>query len=153
MYASIMGMTNSSDPALLPEGAAKEQNFVTPFIGQDMAFVAVATRTLLALRRGRVLLVISVTAFFAIVVTLCGLPWTAATEVLLARGDIIMLGAGIVGTSIALHLVKRGALFRRRGRGRDEGWLEGGILCDCKRIGPAHGIPGRDEREVVAIDW
>ena len=40
-----------------------------------MAFVAVgaATGTLLALLRGRVLLVISVSAFFAIVVTLCGL--------------------------------------------------------------------------------
>jgi hypothetical protein len=28
-----------------------------------------------------------------------------------------------------------------------------GILCDCKRIGPAQGIRGRDEREVVPIDW
>ncbi|MGZ6009089.1 MAG: FAD-dependent oxidoreductase, partial [Rhizomicrobium sp.] len=26
----------------------------------------------------------------------------------MARSDIIVLGAGIVGTSIALHLVKRG---------------------------------------------
>jgi hypothetical protein len=27
------------------------------------------------------------------------------------------------------------------------------IPCDCNRIGPAHGIPGDDEREVVPIDW
>ena len=30
MYASIMGMTNSSDSVLLVEAAAQEQNFVTP---------------------------------------------------------------------------------------------------------------------------
>ena len=30
MYESVMGMTNSSNPVLLPEAAAQEQNFVTP---------------------------------------------------------------------------------------------------------------------------
>jgi D-amino-acid dehydrogenase len=39
----------------------------------------------------------------------------------MARTDAIVLGAGIVGTSVALHLVKRGlsvALIDRRGPGR-----------------------------------
>jgi hypothetical protein len=27
------------------------------------------------------------------------------------------------------------------------------IMAPCKRIGPAHGVSGRDEREVVLIVW
>ena len=41
----------------------------------------------------------------------------------MARTDAIVLGAGIVGTSVALHLAKRGlsvALVNRRGRARNE---------------------------------
>ena len=40
----------------------------------------------------------------------------------MARTDVIVLGAGIVGTSIALHLAKRGlavALVDRRGPGEE----------------------------------
>src|SRR5262249_39653557 len=55
----------------------------------------------------------------------------AATEVLLARSDIIVLGAGIVGTSIALHLVKRGlsvTLIDRGEPGRGTSYGNAGII-------------------------
>ena len=41
----------------------------------------------------------------------------------MARTDVIVLGAGIVGTSVALHLVKRGlqvALVDRRAPGEEK---------------------------------
>jgi len=55
----------------------------------------------------------------------------AGTEVLLARTDIIVLGAGIVGTSIALSLVKRGltvALIDRAEPGRGTSYGNSGII-------------------------
>jgi len=55
----------------------------------------------------------------------------AGTEVLLARTDIIVLGAGIVGTSIALSLVKRGlavALIDRGEPGRGTSYGNSGII-------------------------
>jgi 2-polyprenyl-6-methoxyphenol hydroxylase-like FAD-dependent oxidoreductase len=56
-------------------------------------------------------------------------------EVVLARSDIIVLGAGIVGTSIALSLVKRGlavTLIDRSepGQGTSYGM---GIPVGCRR--------------------
>jgi D-amino-acid dehydrogenase len=48
-----------------------------------------------------------------------------------ARADIIVLGAGIVGTSIALHLVKRGAsvaLIDRGGPGEGTSYGNAGII-------------------------
>jgi len=55
----------------------------------------------------------------------------AATEVLVARTDIIVLGAGIVGSSVALHLVKRGlsvALVDRGGAGEATSYGNAGII-------------------------
>ncbi len=49
----------------------------------------------------------------------------------MARTDAIVLGAGIVGTSIALHLVKRGlsvALVDRRGTGEETSYGNTGVL-------------------------
>ena len=49
----------------------------------------------------------------------------------MARTDVIVLGAGIVGTSIALHLVKRGlsvALVDRGGPGRGTSYGNTGII-------------------------
>ena len=49
----------------------------------------------------------------------------------MARTDAIVLGAGIVGTSIALHLVKRGlsvALVDRRGPGEETSYGNAGVL-------------------------
>jgi D-amino-acid dehydrogenase len=49
----------------------------------------------------------------------------------MARTDVIVLGAGIVGTSAALHLVKRGlavALVDRRGPGEETSYGNTGII-------------------------
>src|SRR5438445_12489143 len=49
----------------------------------------------------------------------------------MARTDAIVLGAGIVGTSIALHLAKRGlsvALLDRRGPGEETSYGNAGII-------------------------
>lgn len=49
----------------------------------------------------------------------------------MARTDAIVLGAGIVGTSIALHLVKRGlavALIDRRGPGEETSYGNTGVI-------------------------
>jgi D-amino-acid dehydrogenase len=52
-------------------------------------------------------------------------------EVAVARADVVVLGAGIVGTSIALHLVKRGlsvALIDRGGAGEGTSYGNTGII-------------------------
>src|ERR1041385_2439860 len=49
----------------------------------------------------------------------------------MARTDAIVLGAGIVGTSVALHLVKRGlavALVDRRGPGEETSYGNAGVI-------------------------
>ena len=49
----------------------------------------------------------------------------------MARTDVIVLGAGIVGTSAALHLAKRGlavALVDRGGVGEETSYGNGGII-------------------------
>src|ERR1700759_2397062 len=49
----------------------------------------------------------------------------------MARSDVIVLGAGIVGTSVALHLAKRGlsvALVDRRGPGEETSYGNTGII-------------------------
>src|SRR6516164_5521642 len=53
------------------------------------------------------------------------------TEDLMARTDVLVLGAGIVGTSIALHLGKRGlavALIDRSGAGEGTSYGNAGII-------------------------
>src|SRR5438045_8918004 len=49
----------------------------------------------------------------------------------MARTDAIVLGAGIVGVSAALHLVKRGltvALVDRRGAGEETSYGNAGVI-------------------------
>ena len=49
----------------------------------------------------------------------------------MARTDAIVLGAGIVGTSVALHLAKRGlsvALVDRRGPGEETCYGNAGVI-------------------------
>ena len=49
----------------------------------------------------------------------------------MANTDVIVLGAGIVGTSIAFHLVKRGlavALIDRRGPGEETSYGNAGVI-------------------------
>ena len=49
----------------------------------------------------------------------------------MARTDVIVLGAGIVGTSIALHLAKRGssvALIERAGLGEQTSYGNAGVI-------------------------
>src|SRR6187431_510239 len=49
----------------------------------------------------------------------------------MARTDAIVLGAGIVGTSVALHLVKRGlsvALIDRQGAGEATSYGNAGVI-------------------------
>ena len=49
----------------------------------------------------------------------------------MARTDAIVLGAGIVGTSVALHLAKRGlavALVDRRGPGEETSYGNAGVI-------------------------
>src|SRR6184192_4382864 len=53
------------------------------------------------------------------------------TRTRMARTDAIVLGAGIVGTSIALHLAKRGlavALVDRRGPGEETSYGNAGVI-------------------------
>ena len=62
----------------------------------------------------------------------------------MARSDAIVLGAGIVGTSIALHLVKRGlsvALLDRRGPGEETSYGNAGVL-EGSTVFP-HAFPSR----------
>src|SRR5919201_1644810 len=49
----------------------------------------------------------------------------------MARTDAMVLGAGIVGTSVALHLIKRGlhvALVDRRGPGEETSYGNAGVI-------------------------
>ena len=49
----------------------------------------------------------------------------------MARTDAVVLGAGIVGTSVALHLVKRGlrvALIDRRAPGEETSYGNAGVI-------------------------
>ncbi len=62
----------------------------------------------------------------------------------MARTDVIVLGAGIVGTSAALHLAKRGlsvALVDRRGPGEETSYGNAGII-EGMTIFP-HPFPGK----------
>ncbi|HEY1748684.1 MAG TPA: FAD-binding oxidoreductase [Xanthobacteraceae bacterium] len=61
-------------------------------------------------------------------------------EVVLARTDIMVLGAGIVGASIAVHLVKRGlsvALIDRGGAGEGTSYGNAGIIEGNTILPPA----------------
>ncbi len=56
----------------------------------------------------------------------------------MARTDVIVLGAGIVGTSIALHLAKRGssvALIERAGVGEQTSYGNAGVI-ECNTVFP-----------------
>src|SRR5450631_3774493 len=58
----------------------------------------------------------------------------------MARTDAIVLGAGIVGTSIALHLVKRGlsvALVERAGVGEQTSYGNSGVIEGSTMLPPA----------------
>lgn len=58
----------------------------------------------------------------------------------MARTDAIVLGAGIVGTSIALHLTKRGlsvALVDRHGVGRETSYGNSGVIEGSTILPPA----------------
>ena len=55
----------------------------------------------------------------------------------MARTDAIVLGAGIVGTSVALHLVKRGL---ERGAGRPPRARRGHLLRQCRRDRGQHAF-------------
>ena len=58
----------------------------------------------------------------------------------MARTDAIVLGAGIVGTSIALHLVKRGlsvALVDRKGVGQETSYGNSGVIEGSTILPPA----------------
>ena len=73
----------------------------------------------------------------------------------MARTDAIVLGAGIVGTSIALHLAKRGiavALIDRGGVGEQTSYGNSGVIEGSTVLPPAFpSEPGRaDARGVQA---
>ncbi len=58
----------------------------------------------------------------------------------MTRTDAVVLGAGIVGTSVALHLVKRGlsvALVDRRGPGEETSYGNAGIIEGATIYPPA----------------
>ena len=68
-------------------------------------------------------------------------------EILMARTDAIVLGAGIVGTSAALHLAKRGlsvALVDRRGPGEETSYGNAGVI-EGNTLFP-HAFPSRLDR-------
>ena len=49
----------------------------------------------------------------------------------MARTDVVVLGAGIIGTSIGVHLMKRGlavALIDRGGPGEGTSYGDGGVI-------------------------
>ncbi len=69
----------------------------------------------------------------------------------MARMDVVVLGAGIVGTSVALHLVKRGlavALIDRYGPGEATSYGNAGIIEGNTIFPPA--FPS-DWRELLRI--
>ena len=58
----------------------------------------------------------------------------------MARTDAIVLGAGIVGTSVALHLAKRGlsvALIDRGGVGEETSYGNSGVIEGSTVLPPA----------------
>ena len=64
----------------------------------------------------------------------------------MARTDAIVLGAGIVGTSIALHLAKRGlsvALIDRAGVGEQTSYGNAGIIEGNTVFPPAFPVRSR----------
>ena len=64
----------------------------------------------------------------------------------MARVDAIVLGAGIVGTSIALHLAKRGlavALVDRRAPGEETSYGNAGVIEGNTVFPPAPFRPTR----------
>ena len=70
----------------------------------------------------------------------------------MARTDAVVLGAGIVGTSIALHLVTRGlhvALVDRRGPGEETSFGNTGVIGST--VYPA-SFP-RDLKQLVRIPF
>jgi D-amino-acid dehydrogenase len=69
-----------------------------------------------------------------------------------ARSDVIVLGAGIVGTSIAVHLVKRGltvALIDRAGAGEGTSYGNAGVIEGNTIFPPAFPSDWRERLRVV----
>src|SRR6267378_3498638 len=67
-------------------------------------------------------------------------PRDFPTRTDMARTDAIVLGAGIVGTSVALHLVKRGlsvALVDRAGVGEQTSYGNSGVIEGSTILPPA----------------
>src|SRR5262249_16386216 len=67
-------------------------------------------------------------------------------EDLMAHTEAIVLGAGIVGTSIALHLAKRGvsvALVDRRGPGEETSYGNAGVIEGNTLLPHPFPVPGR----------
>jgi D-amino-acid dehydrogenase len=61
----------------------------------------------------------------------CGIGGSVTLMDAMARFDAIVLGAGIVGTSVALHLIKRGlsvALIDRRAPGEETSYGNAGVI-------------------------
>ena len=70
----------------------------------------------------------------------------------MARSDVIVLGAGIVGTSIAVHLVKRGltvALIDRAGAGEGTSYGNAGVIEGNTIFPPAFPSDWRERLRVV----
>jgi D-amino-acid dehydrogenase len=69
-----------------------------------------------------------------------------------ARSDVIVLGAGIVGTSVAVHLVKRGlavALIDRAGAGEGTSYGNAGVIEGNTIFPPAFPADWRERLRVV----